>query len=58
MGCQDGETRYEGLVDCASNEEFDTTFDVIRAKWDDMEKNLSDVKRFSSWFLKYQSQVI
>ena len=54
FGIQDGTTKYMGLVDCNSEEEFDCKLAALKAKWEEMETlNSSNQKKktFFDWFL-------
>lgn len=55
-GEQIGGTRYEGLADCQSEEEYDRQLAFWMSKWDDLEREESAREPcFSKWFLKYKS---
>nr|XP_054759535.1 uncharacterized protein LOC129265580 [Lytechinus pictus] len=52
-------TRYQGLADCQSDEEFDSQLAYWTSKWDELERE--DTGRepcFSTWFLKYKSEEV
>ena len=54
FGIQDGTTKYIGLVDCNSDEEFDSKLAALKAKWEEREGiNGSNQKKktFFDWFL-------
>ena len=54
FGIQDGTTKYTGLVDCNSDEEFDSKLAALKANWEEREAlNGSNQKKktFFDWFL-------
>ena len=56
-GEQVGSTRYEGLADCNSEEEYEVQLATWAAQWDAMETTETHKEaEFSTWFRRFKSQ--
>ena len=53
FGYQDGETKYTGLMDSASGEDFDKKLSNLKRRWDEIDgANCSNT--FYEWFVKFK----
>ena len=55
FGRQDGEVMFTGLVDCESDEEFDSKLTALKVTWDQLEGQTVKLKlSFFEWFQKHK----
>ena len=53
FGYQDSKTKYAGLMDSASEEDFDKNLSNLKRRWDEIDgENCSNT--FHKWFVKYK----
>lgn len=59
FGVQHGEVFAEGLVDCASDAEFNKKLDLLEGKWEGIEVDNPNVTSgFYSWFQAYKAEAV
>jgi hypothetical protein len=61
FGTQEEEVKYEGLVDCSSEEEFQFKLENLEERWNDMEADCGISTRsgtFYKWFCKEKVCII
>ena len=60
FGNKEGPTFFEGLVDCSSEQDFDSKLSMLEERWDGFEclrdRVTNDGIDFFSWFNKYHAE--
>ncbi|XP_028410639.1 uncharacterized protein LOC114533331 [Dendronephthya gigantea] len=60
FGKQEGDTKYAGLLDCDTEEEFDNKLIALQGEWESREKEvygtLKTTNTFYEWFLKEKAR--